>query len=280
MLSSVAQLLRCVDEMLAGGLSTDIAPLAVVDADGTLWAGDLGEEAFRRGFAAGVIQPSVVDGDIRSWAADWDVSFSGDASAWFTQLAEACRDDQILSAAPPHWDEHQARKNLYGMQSWAYAGGTPEQIRAYGERLFAENSRYRVFSWWPALLAGLRQRGVAVVIISGTHPDLLKPGVQALGIASGDVFGSQPAKDAQGRFQPTPDCALYGERKAEQVTDICERRFGARVPLLAFGDSVENTDRNMLEMASMAVAVHPSGKHLEGANRRGYWLITESFASE
>lgn len=279
MLSSVTQLLKQVDEILATGLPSHVAPLAAVDADGTLWDGDLGEEAFRRGFAAGVIQSSVVQRDLRAWADDWGLAFDGDATAWFARLAEACEGDRILSAAPAKWNEHQARKNLYAMQSWAYAGGTSEELRAYGAQLFASSYQNRVFSWWPALLEGLRERGVSIVIVSGTHPDLLVPGAQDLGISAADVFGSRPAVDSSGRFIPSPQCALYGERKAMQVSQICQERFGALHPLLAFGDSVENTDREMMEMASVAIAVRPSGKHLDGARRRGYWLITESLAT-
>lgn len=279
MLSSVAQLLKRVDEILATGLPKEAAPLAALDADGTLWDGDLGEEAFRSGFSAGVIRSSVVKGELHAWADTWGIAFDGDADdaeAWFAQLAAACEGDRILAYAPEPWDEHLARKNLYAMQSWAYAGGTSAEIRAYGARLFAESYQNRIFSWWPALLDGLRARGISIVVVSGTHPDLLVPGVQSLGIAEEDVFGSKPTIDTQGRFQPSPQCALYGERKEKQVAQICQERFGARYPILAFGDSVENTDRQMLEMASMAVAVRPRGKHLAGAERRGYWVFTES----
>lgn len=270
---SVTQVLKQLDSILQAGLPAGVAPLAALDADGTIWAGDLGEEAFRRGYDAGLIQERLVDGALREWASDWGIAFEGDAPTWFSQLAARCCADRILASAPSAWTEHRARKDLYAMQAWAYAGATPDDLRAYGAQLFRETYRQNIFSWWPKLLAELRAREISVVVVSGTHPDLLVPCVQTLGISADDVFGSRPELDDFGRYQRSPHCALYGEKKAQQVERICQARFQARAPLLAFGDSVENTDRQMLEMATLPVAVEPAGKHFEGACRRSYWVI-------
>lgn len=264
----VARLLADVEAWLRAPPPSRSAPLALFDADGTLWAGDLGETAFRRGFVRGVISAPCVEGPLRSWAASWGVHLEGPAERAFAELAARCEGDQILAAAPPALGPDGARVDLYSMQAWAYAGASDEALRAYGASLFAEHFAARVHAFVPGLLDALRQRGIETWVISGTHRALIAPAARTLGFADHQIFGSLPERDAAGRYVPTPGCALYGPAKARLLE-------GKRV-CLAFGDSVQATDREMLALADIPVAVCPAGAHLEAALAQGMRILYEA----
>ena len=257
---------------MASGLPEGVQPLAAFDADGTLWAGDIGETAFLRGFHEGVILPSTVEGPVLAWAERWGLELPEEPSLAFPLLCHLCEGERILEQLPAHACLDDARADLYGMQAWAYTGRTALEVEAYGERLFAAGFERTLFSWAPELLAALRERGIEVVIASASHRDLVVPGAARLGIARERVYGSLPRTCPQGTYVPTPGCALYGDAKARVVEEHLAGRGGGK-PLLAFGDSVAWTDRALLASALMPVAVRPTGVHLEEAWQRGLRIL-------
>lgn len=261
----VDELLLAVDAWLRDAPHPGRAALALFDADGTLWAGDLGETAFLHGFARGVIAPACVDGPLRAWAASWGLALPPSAPEAFAALAARCEGDAILDDAPPAFDTHRARADLYSMQAWAYAGMSAAELSAYGEALFLERFADRVHDFVAPLLSSLRRRGVETWLISGTHRALIAPAARALGFTAHQIYGSLPDLDTAGRYVPTPDCALYGPAKARILA-------GQRV-CAAFGDSVGATDREMLALADIPVAVSPRGEHLEAARAQGMRIL-------
>lgn len=261
-----------VERILHRGLPAHVAPYAAWDADGTLWHGDLGELAFHRGYDAGMIRAETVIGPLTTWASAWGVSLPGDPARAFATLSGRCAADQILESLPPSRCRHAARADLYGMQAWAYAGHTPQTVERYGAALFEEALAGQVHPWVKPMWLRLRAMGVRMAVYSGTHCSLIAGAIGRWGIVADDVRGSSPARDDEGRFVPSPGCALYGRAKAEALAHRL-RDLDATRPLLAFGDAVETTDREMLALAHLPVAVAPRGEHAVGAQRRGYRIL-------
>jgi phosphoserine phosphatase len=111
-----------------------------------------------------------------------------------------------------------------------------------------------------ALLDALRALPLDIVIISASHEDLARAGAAHLGFVPEQVHGMRPKQDERGRYRPEMERSTYGPGKVE----ILREKWGGR-PLLAAGDSVAGTDRELLAAALLPVAVNPRGAHHEAA---------------
>lgn len=280
--ATLSSLLREIDEALDRGLPDDVRPLAAFDADGTLWSGDVGETAFLRGFDDGVILPATVSGPLLAWAKRWALDLDDDPALAFARLGELCDGERILEVLPDGMGFDEARHDLYAMQAWIYAGRTREEVEAYGERLFRGGLEDTLHPFSAPLLEALCARGLDVIVVSGSHRDLVVPGVARLGLEPARVYGSLPDVDEAGRYLPTDGCALYGDAKERKVRAHLDDKHrgdepggekGGVRPLLSFGDSVEATDRALLACAAMPVAVRPTGRHLEAARAKGMRIL-------
>ena len=74
------------------------------------------------------------------------------------------------------------KADLYAMQAWVYAGRTPTDIEAHGERLFATGFAEHIYGDMQRVVTGLIERGVEVWIASASHRALVIPGARRLGI--------------------------------------------------------------------------------------------------
>jgi phosphoserine phosphatase len=108
---------------------------------------------------------------------------------------------------------------------------------------------------------GLVAHGIEVRIASASHGALVAPGAARLGLSPAHVHGMEPALDDDGRGLPSLTQDTYGPGKATTVRAALRDKR----PLLAFGDAVLSTDKELLALARQGVAVAPKGAHRQAA---------------
>ena len=240
----------------------DVEAVAVFDADHTLWNGDIGDAAFGAAADAGLLSAATWRGPVVDWARGWGLSVGDDPVAGTRAIFAAVESGALQATATARGLDASAWKgSLYAMQAWVYAGLRRDDVAAFGERLFAQGFAERIWEDMRAVVDGLRARGVQVLIASASHGALVVPGAQRLALADDAVAGMEPVVDGDGVIQPAIAQDTYGPGKASVV----RRLLGGRRPLLAFGDSVLATDRELLALAHQGVAVATKGAHREAA---------------
>jgi phosphoserine phosphatase len=243
----------------------DVARAAVFDADGTLWRGDIGDHAFEHAAEAGLITDETWAGPVAAWARRWDLdvpsSTSRKAEGVRRVLAAVQQGELSRTARARGLSEDAWREELYAMQAWIYAGHPRAAVAAFGEQLFEAGFSSSIFADMKRVVELLRAAGVEVLIASASHAALVVPGARLLGIPAANVMGMEPALDDDGRVRASLPVSTYGPHKAAVV----HGRLGQRRPLLAFGDSVLFTDRELLASSHAPVAVATKGAHREAA---------------
>lgn len=261
LLSSLDELLSRVHEA-AGRAGPDVARAAVFDADGTLWRGDIGDAAFEVAVAAGMIDDATWAGPLRAWAERWELMLPTDPQRAVERIFVAARTQELGRIAERRGLPDAAwREDLYGMQAWAYAGRSRARVGELGARLFREGFVDGIFADMRALLQALHAAGIEVWIASASHGALVEAGAVHLGIPPERALGMEPALDAAGVTLPSIARGTFGPGKAATA----RQALAGRRPLAAFGDSVLSTDRELLELAALPVAVATSGLHREAA---------------
>lgn len=259
---SVEALLSSVDEALAGPWPEGVARAAVFDADHTLWNGDIGDHAFLAAGSEGFLLEETWRGPVQSWAEAWGVSLSPSPAEGVRQVLEASASGLLESAARARGLEGGAwRSALYAMQAWAYAGRTRAEVHAFGEQLFARGFEAHLYADMRRVVGGLAARGVRVCIASASHGALVLPGGARLGLEAEVVWGMEPHLDDDGRTLPRLRQDTYGAAKAATTQSL----LGGLRPAWAFGDSVLQTDRELLASAVHGIAVAARGAHREAA---------------
>ncbi len=216
------------------------APVLALDADGTLWSGDLSDDVFLRACRQGLLEPAAEEPLAR-------------LSAALGLRAASSASELALGLFDAHGDGRLAEATLYEVMTWCYAG-LPERTLAdfLAETLAEVGLEARVRPELRRLVEWSRAEGLRPVVVSATPRFLLAGAIpKLLGIPLADLAGPDLAR-AEGRFTselaaPVP----YAEGKVTAA-----RRFaaGAR-PLAALGDSP--FDLAMLRDAELGVAVNP-----------------------
>ncbi len=260
--ASVEALLASVDAALAGPWPAGVARAAVFDADHTLWNGDIGDHGFLAAGAEGFLLSETWRGPVRAWAETWGVTLSPHPTDGVRQVLEASASGALEAAARARGLDGGAwRPALYAMQAWAYAGRTRAEVQAFGEQLFTRGFEAHLYADMRRLVEGLAARGVRVCIASASHGALVLPGGRRLGLGAEWVWGMEPHLDGEGRTLPLLRQDTYGAAKAATAQAL----LGGARPAWAFGDSVLQTDRELLACAVHGIAVASKGAHREAA---------------
>ena len=255
-------LLAAIDVALASDLGADVARAAVFDADGTLWRGDIGDTAFAAACDAGFVDDVTYQGHVRPWAASFGIDLSSETRVGMATLVDPAIHSRFkASAVARGLAETGYRRDFFAMQAWVYAGQKRDDIEAFGERLFAAGFERQIFEQMRELVVALKHRQVDVFIASASHIALVWPGAKRLGIPRDHVMGMSPSLDAKQRQLPELPVTTYGPDKAA----VTFGRLQLRRPLLAFGDSVLGTDRELLALSVAPVAVATQGLHRAAA---------------
>ncbi len=210
--------------------------VAVFDADGTLWSGDVGEAHLDWLDRHGVVAPPAPHGSLRE---AYDALCARDASAgyaWACEVMAGLDEARVVETARGCWQGH----------------------------------RERIFAPMRALVAALAAAGVEVWVVSASHRWIVAAGAAELGVAAERVVAvSVPV--AQGRLgapveQPMPN----GPGKVAAIA----ARVGAR-PVLGAGNSLHDAPMIDTAEVGLLVATPGSG-YLTPALReraeRGGWF--------
>ena len=209
------------------------------DADGTLWSGDVGEEAFSHALARDAILEDArpaLEREVQSFAPD----ARGAPTLMAAELFKAYRAGRFpeLSACE--------------LMVWCYAGWTPAELRRHvREALGLRTSRVRPYRPLLEVATWARKRGLRCIVVSASPQMVVEEAAAPLGFNAEDIVGGE-ATLSDGQFQPTllgpiPYAAEKARRGRELIGDL---------PWLAsFGDSA--FDLELLKEARLPVAVRP-----------------------
>jgi len=227
-----------------------VARLAAVDADGTLWAQDVGLIVFEWMVKGRRLRAPAAP-RIEAELASTGEAPTGDPhdDAW--RLFELYREGRY------------PERDVCSLMAWTFAGYPEPEARAHCRAAIdAADLSGHVHEGVRELLAGLRQIGLRVVVVSASPAWGVEVGCADLGVAPADVRAIEVNVDEHGVCLPDVRVPVtYREGKVEAIRALTG---GAR-PLVVLGDSAG--DLPMLGQAVLAVAVQPRPAVLAAAQR-------------
>ncbi|MBI3725861.1 haloacid dehalogenase-like hydrolase [bacterium] len=238
-LASPDEVLAACDEALAR--TCDAAPVAAFDADHTLWKADVGDLAWHAALEARRFTRSAGEALAR------EVELAGATSA-----GEAHEDARSLYSL--YKDDRVSEDSIVRAMTVCYAGWTVRELRELGRslaRAVLDGARYEGIL---EIVRGLVERGIRVVVVSGSPVWLVSEGVRG-------VFPIDPERDVFGA-----EVSVLGETIGTSMREpvaffhgkvaILERELASRRPSFAFGDS--RWDEPLLRHAArLGFAVNP-----------------------
>ncbi len=239
------EVLAACDRALAASAPAEALPLAAFDADHTLWNADAGDLAWHAALGA------------RSFRAPAREALAGElALAGARSSGDVHEDARALYAL--YKQDRVSEISIVRAMTACYAGWTVDELRALGQRIAREHLDPARYEGMAEVVAGLRERGLRVVVVSGSPTWLVAEGVRGrLPVdADEDVLGAEVevAGDGSGT-------SVLASTMREPITFFegkvaaLAARFPGRASF-AFGDS--GGDVPLLESAArLAFAVHP-----------------------
>jgi phosphoserine phosphatase len=209
------------------------------DADGTLWSGDIGIEAFETLLETrGVRSPALAV--LRGEAESFGIETSDDPSEQAKRLYRAYE----RGAYP--------EGRAFAMMAWAFAGYREDEVSAFAAELVERvGLAARVHEEIMPVVRWAVGRSIERLVVSASPIAVVRVAIERLALPMTGLFAMSPAVE-HGVVQPrVVGPATYGAGK------IAALRAGApgRALLGAFGDSV--FDLPMLCQAMVPVAVRP-----------------------
>lgn len=181
-------------------LSTDSAPVAAFDADGTLWDTDLGETFFHYKIDRGLVPMPE-----NPW--DYYVELKkkdGDPRAAYLWLA------QVLK------------------------GTSLEQVRRWADESLQNHQPVPVFADMRKLIDLLRSKGVTVYIVTASVKWAVEPGARLLGLSNDHVIGIETEVRDGIVGEKAHGIVTHKEGKAQALM----ARTGGKRPFLAAGNTM------------------------------------------
>jgi phosphatidylglycerophosphatase C len=217
---------------------TGAGPLAV-DADGTLWSGDIGIDAFTTLLEEKRIRPAALNA-----------------------LNDEARHLHLPAATDPNdqakrlYDEFESgnfpEDRAFGMMAWSLAGHSPGEAQAFAREVVERKQlASRLHGELVPVLRWAARKGVPLYVVSASPEWLVTQAVEQLRLP---VTGVLAMKVAEGEGTMLPFLSgpvTYGQGKLTALRAV----IGQNRLLGAFGDS--GFDVPMLGQAEIAVAVRP-----------------------
>lgn len=209
------------------------------DADGTLWSGDVGEDAFVGATRADALREDALPA-LQRLAVDFDIPVEREANAQARVLFQAYR----LGRLP--------EVEACGMMAWAFAGWQQHELSTFLLRLYDHvGLEQRRFDKITQLIHWSREKGFRTVIISASPDFAVAAATSSLGFEAPDVAAcAVQVNDGvlQSALQrPVP----YGEHKVHALQQVAP----GLALVAAFGDN--SFDLPLLRAARVGVAVRP-----------------------
>jgi phosphatidylglycerophosphatase C len=223
---------------LEAALGSGQAAIAL-DADGTLWSGDVAEDVFSYAVERELLRAEPADALARA-----AIAGGIDGSGTPSQIAKRVFEAYLAGRYP--------EREVCELMAWCFAGFTSAEVAALTRDVLAEkNLEQRLQRELEPVLDWARRRNVRAVVISASPRPIVETAAELWGIATGDIAASTAELEA-GRLAPRLLEAIpYAETKVAHGL----RLIGAARWLASFGDS--GFDADMLAAADLRVAVRP-----------------------
>ena len=211
------------------------------DGDGTLWAGDVGEDFFHAMVTTRAVreEAAVV---LRALAAEHGLASEGLEGS---DVAAQIMASYVAGTFP--------EELAFELTSWLAAGHAAADARAIVRRaLTAAGLAERFHPECAEVLAWARSAGVEVFIVSASPRDVVEEAAALCGIDAAHVVATTAARDARGVILASCERPIpYAAGKPAAL----HRTTGGRPLLGAFGDNA--FDLLLLAEAAVPVAVRP-----------------------
>jgi phosphatidylglycerophosphatase C len=230
--------------------------LLAFDGDGTLWAGDVGEDVFHAATEGGLLKEAA-----REALAREALAFNVPADVAPSQIAKNLGNAYLAGRYP--------ERDVCAVMTWCYAGFTRGELIALTQRTFAARGLAgRLRLDLKPVFDFARRAGLRIVVVSASPQVIVEQAVALWGISADDVVASRPALDGEIILPRLASPVPYAEEKP-----VALRSLAPETPILAaFGDNV--FDIELLRAASLAVAVHPKpALRARLAALDGIWLF-------
>jgi phosphoserine phosphatase len=206
--------------------------LAVLDCDGTLWAGDAGEDFF-----------------------DWE-------------LDHGVVSDEIVCWARPRYTDYKAGKvsedQMCGEMVTMHRGLAESDVLRAAKQYFDENFVGQIFPEMQELIRRLQDSGCDVWAVSSTNEWVIREAMKHFRINERKILASSGQIES-GRITDQLIRVPSGEGKPRAIRDVIKKD-----PDAAFGNS--RWDAQMLEIARHAFAVNPNPDLENTARERGWTI--------
>lgn len=232
-----------------------VAIAAVFDADHTLWAGDLGDDAFLKALAEQRFRPEAgpMFGAILARAGE---ESSGEVHDDATRIHALYKDGKV------------SERDIIAAELACYAGWTVDEVRALAKEILAAGLAERFHVEAEPLVRALESRGYSLHVVSGSAHWLVQAAVEGLGIHAAHVLGARVELRGERLSDVLMEPLTFWEGKLNAIETWLEHKR----PKLVFGDSIG--DLAMLESAQLPVAVNPRPGLQKALDERrpGAWL--------
>lgn len=224
-------------------LAHGVAPALVADCDGTLWRGDIGEQLYLRAVKERWFLPVAAQG-VAAMLTRYGLAATGDPNRDAEALGRSFDEGDLVKRGRDRGiDRHTVTRDFYAVGAWGFAGHPVARIKGWATELF-EAGRFhaQVFAGARHVLTAAAQRGVLSYACSASNQWIVEVGVQYLGIPSWRVRGIQVHLEEGLLGLNVREPLTYGPGKVLAARDMTGGR-----PLIGMGDSVDGTDRELLE---------------------------------
>lgn len=206
--------------------------LAVVDCDGTLWAGDAGEGFF-----------------------DWE-------------LTRGVVSDEIVHWARPRYADYKAGKvdedTMCGEMVTMHHGLTEAEVQRAANQYFQECFVRQIFYEMRELVRRLAKSGCDVWAVSSTNEWVIRAGMKHFGIPENRILAAA-VQIENGRITDRLVRVPSGDGKPKAIQEGI-----GKIPDVAFGNS--RWDAEMLKLARHAIAVNPFPELEKAAQEDGWMI--------
>lgn len=235
---SVERVIARMDESMNG----QARPIITTDADGTLWSGDVGIDAFEALLEERRVNPIARDA-LAMEADEAGVTATGDENELAARLYDAFRKGAYVE------------ERAYMMMAWVFAGWRPDEVRFFATRVQERHGlSKRIHPEMQTVVRWAQKRGVELWVVSASPRFVVQAGAARFGIHPERVIGTATLV-RDGIIAPTlAEPMPYGDGKVSAI----ERDIGTSRLVAAFGDNV--FDLEMLRRADVPVAVRPRAR--------------------
>jgi phosphatidylglycerophosphatase C len=220
-----------------------------MDADGTLWSGDVGDDLFHAFLRHGRVETPAFEA-IRREARDCSLSDAGGGADVARRLYDA------------YVDGRYPEERMCEAMAWCFAGWTKGEVRAFARDVVDKGGlTERLQGETVGLLSRARQAGLVTVVVSASPADVVVEAASRIDIAPASVVAARSLWHEDVMLPDVERPIPFGDGK---VSRLREHIGPDRTLYAAFGDNA--FDVALLASARLGVAVRPKARLRSRAN--------------